>query len=772
MVKGASVRVNKETSGLRFSVWYGDLIDAALRQTYSTDLYEYKLYIEVQRTGTNSSGKTYSKTWIGVSVKDATTVSDFDKEWDDNLNTYQAFSAALNFGGLTATQFAQAKAWEITSKAFVVLSGIAGTEVEEQKFYFDAQENDNVRSMQAVANAAIVAGENPEFINQLEGMPFVDTTVVSNPLESGVIETAEGAVNSLPAFGINKATAIYFGAKKLHNAYLANGRVYVDVNEITSLEKGDRSFVSIFSTDGKIYNVPFVYADKAIRTSSDFKLFYAADGTTISGYYAMANDIKLDGTWTGNTCGSDSPRRFAGTFDGNGHFAEIALKRYGIFGTIGGTSTNPAVIKDAAFIVKQVSVVDFAYASILAYRLVNATVSNCYFEYDLPEGTKIDTAYYGWGQSCGLGIYATPAVEVRFNNVIINTSKVETECKTYEQPFSFGSIATKADSSSSGAYVTKTTDVYVISTNKYMSYFADVTASNNQVSSFNGIRYAWFASNDTEAYEQCEVAENGGKSRLAGTKRYDNFTAFADDAENNNYSSFDAKIWNTTKGYPEFNSITEQVQEEYVKANTQISIGGSTTATEVSLEKGTDKSSTSIIATYNGNTYMPIDVASADSNIVSVENNVITAVEFGTTTVSAYFFIEGIAVEKTFTINVDGPVLTAELRYSTLTNELFVANNKFAISSIKSIVNYGDEQIVYYANGELTSAVIKNYTNEELEDITTKVVVELEDGLEYIGSLVSYTMVINEDTDLDLFNEANYATYSAEGHAYAPAYDG
>ncbi|MBO5714264.1 MAG: hypothetical protein J6R83_02445, partial [Clostridia bacterium] len=263
-----------------------------------------------------------------------------------------------------------------------------------------------------------------------------------------------------------------------------------DKNDLAEVTKK----VVVFLEDGSNYSIELVSYTKVLTTSKDFEVFYTTESSgVISGYYIMANDIYLDGTWSGNGVKStDNPHKFTGVFDGNGHFAEIALKRYGIFGTIVGTSAQRVEIKDAAFIVKQLGVKDFAYASILAYRMNYATVSNCYFEYDLPEGTKIDTGYYGWGQSSGLGIYATTAVEVRFNNVIIDTSKVETECVTYEQPFSFGSIATKADCSSSGAYLTKTTDVYVISTNKYMSYYADVTASSGKVTAFNGIKYAWF----------------------------------------------------------------------------------------------------------------------------------------------------------------------------------------------------------------------------------------------------------------------------------------
>ena len=479
-----------------------------------------------------------------------------------------------------------------------------------------------------------------------------------------------------------------------------------DKNDLAEVTKK----VVVFLEDGSNYSIELVSYTKVLTTSKDFEVFYTTESSgVISGYYIMANDIYLDGTWSGNGVKStDNPHKFTGVFDGNGHFAEIALKRYGIFGTIVGTSAQRVEIKDAAFIVKQLGVKDFAYASILAYRMNYATVSNCYFEYDLPEGTKIDTGYYGWGQSSGLGIYAHCQVEVRFNNVIIDTSKVETECVTYEQPFSFGSIAIKADSSSGGAYLTRTADVYVISTNKYMSYYADVTASSGKVTAFNGIKYAWFASNDTEAYDACEVT--GVKSKLSGTKRYDNYTAFAAD-EANSFANF-GDVWTFSKGYPEFPAVAEYKRLNNINNNTEFYLGGSTEATEATLEIGTDNISINAYASLDGKTYIP--TLTTDSAVVSVENGTITAVEMGTAIVTATYDVEGVEFVKTYTIKVSIPVLTAELRYSTMTNELFVEDNKVSLADIRTIANAENNQVVYYADGAVTSDINANYTTNLL----------------------------------------------------------
>ncbi|MBO5714173.1 MAG: hypothetical protein J6R83_01970, partial [Clostridia bacterium] len=285
-----------------------------------------------------------------------------------------------------------------------------------------------------------------------------------------------------------------------------------------------RTQVIVTFADGGLAKTNLVSYTKIINEDDDFKAFKGEAGQTIKGYFIMINDVELDGSWTGNTCPSSNGHTFGGIFDGQGHVAEIALDYYGIFGRISG-----ATIMNTAFIVKQIGNVDFAYASILAYTIASSTVQDCYFAYDLPEGTTIDVSYYGWGQSSGLGIYANAGNQVKLTNVVVDTSKVEMVCETYAQPYAFGSLTAKAQHSFSGVgggtWQPVTSNVYVLSSNKYLGYMASVSTSGNTINEFKGIKTAFFASNDITAYQDCVVTVDGKKVMLATTYRYDNMAS-------------------------------------------------------------------------------------------------------------------------------------------------------------------------------------------------------------------------------------------------------
>ncbi|MBR1983533.1 MAG: DUF4838 domain-containing protein [Clostridia bacterium] len=274
-------------------------------------------------------------------------------------------------------------------------------------------------------------------------------------------------------------------------------------------------------SDGSKYAIDMVCYTKIITKSSDFLVFNGNSGEEINGYFIVENDVKLDDTWSGNIADNNSPHVFKGLFDGQGHTVEIALKKYGIFG-----STDGAEIKNTAFIVKELGAKTFAYASTLAYQMSNTTVSDCYFKYDLPSETTIDIGYYGYGQSSGLGLYATPGDQVKLTNVVIDTSKVKTSCDANSQPYAYGSIVSKARTNSTGvgggAWQPETNNVYVFSADKYLGYYASVTATSNTISSFNGIQCALFASNDITFYRNC-IAET--KALIDGTYRYDSMAS-------------------------------------------------------------------------------------------------------------------------------------------------------------------------------------------------------------------------------------------------------
>ncbi|MBO5713815.1 MAG: hypothetical protein J6R83_00110, partial [Clostridia bacterium] len=505
--------------------------------------------------------------------------------------------------------------------------------------------------------------------------------------------------------------------------------------------------------DGTQYAIDIVSYTKILTKSSDFALFHSTSGATISGYYIMNNDTMLDGSWNGNSSQSAGVGKvkFTGVFDGNGYVAEIALDSFGVFGVVDG-----GTIKNTAFIVKSIGNKDFAYATILAQSLTNTTVSDCYFEYDLPAGTTVDYSYYGYGHSAGIGLYNASGVSVKFNNVIINTSKLVMTTGSYSQPFAYGALKSKADNSQYPAYITKTTNTYVISANKYISYYADVLAKDNAITQFLGDKYVWFAANDTDAFEAYNDQVGTIKKLISGTKRYDNETAFAADAENNDYTSFNANIWDTTKGYPVFKTLPAYQLVSDINKSAEYYIGGSN-GYEVNLEN-TNSTGLTVYATYGGETYLPEFEVKSGANLITITENVIKPVAnaMGTVELKATYDIEGVIVEKTYTISVTLEQLNGNIMFSTIDNEgagriYFPEDNRLDGENIKSVYDLDDSSIVYF-DGEITTEIPKNTDSSDLTNYTKTVIVELEDGTIYSTKLISYTKVLTTAEDLLIFN--------------------
>ena len=527
--------------------------------------------------------------------------------------------------------------------------------------------------------------------------------------------------------------------------YYENGAVTnqlpknVDSKDLTDYYKT----VVVTMEDGTVYSTTLGSYTKVLTKSADFAIFRGADESEVKGYYILANDIMLDGTWEGNTGTNGKTHKFTGTFDGNGHIAEIALKNYGIFGTL-----SEATVKNTAFVVKQIGGKNLAYTSILAYQIVNTTVSDCYFAYDLPTGTSIDVGYYGFGQTSGFGLYTFDGVGVKLNNVIIDNSNVE--LANVDNAYAYGAI--KAKTSPTTAYVPKATDVYVISTDKYMSYLANVAAEGNTITAHNGIMHAWFAENDTEAFNACTVS--GTKLTVTGVKRYDSMTALAS-AQGNEYGTFISNVWDLTKGYPVYKGVPEYQLVSDINKTAEYYIGGSKDAYQVSIEN-TNTTGVSLYANYATQTYKPTLTLLTGEGVVTVDdvNDVILPVANakGTAEVKAVYDIEGITVVKTYTITVTLELLNGNIMYSTKDDKIyFPEDSKLEGNTIASITDINDST-VYYENSADTDAMPKNNDSNDLTDYTKTVVVTMSDGTVYSTTLISYTKVITEASELLMFN--------------------
>ncbi|MBR6737586.1 MAG: hypothetical protein IKL82_04395 [Clostridia bacterium] len=134
--------------------------------------------------------------------------------------------------------------------------------------------------------------------------------------------------------------------------------------------------------DNVVYKITFTLADKVITTAEEFAQTFQVDRANVEGYYALGNDIDLEGVnFTPSykdTAGVAGSHGLTGTFDGRGY----AIKNFkfynnnstvGIFGNVHGGA-----------VIKNLAVTDFwdnGYAwtaLIIASKISNATVENVY----------------------------------------------------------------------------------------------------------------------------------------------------------------------------------------------------------------------------------------------------------------------------------------------------------------------------------------------------------------------------------------------------------
>lgn len=120
------------------------------------------------------------------------------------------------------------------------------------------------------------------------------------------------------------------------------------VTGFSGLTAGTTYMVVLETSAYKLTCTDVVYADKVIRTKEDLNAV-RYNGTNITGYYALANDIMDYGAVTSlNSPAWDASKGFLGTFDGRGHKIDgldFTNSKNGFFGSIG----TGACVKDFTF---------------------------------------------------------------------------------------------------------------------------------------------------------------------------------------------------------------------------------------------------------------------------------------------------------------------------------------------------------------------------------------------------------------------------------------
>ncbi|MBQ8657840.1 MAG: hypothetical protein IJ506_01785 [Clostridia bacterium] len=247
--------------------------------------------------------------------------------------------------------------------------------------------------------------------------------------------------------------------------------------------------------------------------------------TTITGSYALANDITVD-EWThvslGDLSAVASSTSFNGVFDGNGYTLTFPQRAYGLFGNIGST----AIVKNVCFkITARSSINDVDLnpntnkGGLLGVSSAG-TFENIYVEVS------------GTANRNGIGLFGSLLTTSSLKNVVVDYGET---------------------------YLLGTNGITVWGTKGYLTCSSQTpmdgaVLSNVYVIGENGTKYL-HERGGSHKYTPKVVAENeyggaeSGEIVVVGVRRYDSQAKLIAD-ESADLTGFDATYWDTTNGAP------------------------------------------------------------------------------------------------------------------------------------------------------------------------------------------------------------------------------
>ena len=337
MQDGAAVRTTSDELGIRFSATITEDYWTALQAEYGVDA-TYSFY-SIVTDGTTPITKAYEGVVPTFEEEDTYTFYSTIVYKTEDLIANGLLEAACNLSLSARTYIDITKAGE-TDVITLAASGETGE-----------------RNMKAVANAAVLAGNDDEDLlnyftvanrsDAFEGYVFQD--------DSGIIE-----MKNLPDLSEATDIEVYFGAEKVDATY-ADGVISFDGADLAD-DKTD-AYVSVFTADG-------VYSSK-VRSALKITQENVADLLSLSGNETvyLAEDVSLAGiAW-------DSQVTFTGTLDGGNHAIKdltTVSSSGGFFRVFSGT------IKNVAF----TNVTLVAGSAVIAFRggETTSTVENVFIQ--------------------------------------------------------------------------------------------------------------------------------------------------------------------------------------------------------------------------------------------------------------------------------------------------------------------------------------------------------------------------------------------------------
>lgn len=270
MEAGASVRIDGK-AGVRFQAYLSADKYAELIETPQQEGKDVKIYAVANRSDTGATlGATNAvRQEVSLPLPDE--------------NGGYTLQARVTYDELAADTIKKASAVEISARYYIVTDG-------EEQSAVAAEENDNSRSMRAVANAALTKGDVTE--NAVENY-LGKVTEVS---DAGKMYVSDMQTIDLSGVIGNDVSAVYdtayFGAKKVGTV----AKNKVSLNTPVKAEIGEEFPLTLMDSENNVLNTSFVYGYTTISGSVQ-----GASGTvtaTTAGGKSFAGEITDENAYT------------------------------------------------------------------------------------------------------------------------------------------------------------------------------------------------------------------------------------------------------------------------------------------------------------------------------------------------------------------------------------------------------------------------------------------------------------------------------------------
>ena len=314
MQTGASIRTTPESSGMRWIT------------TVSESWYNAKV----------PSG---AKAEFGTFVTSADNVSSIE-ELDENFNKEKkdivcpskakfeegefTYYSSVIYNKVATEKQKEAYAEELIARSYVRYS----TDNGSSWTYVYADTEDSLRCIRVVAATTILDEEGFASLTD-EEKSAVQSYVgenAGNLVEDGYLERADG-----DTFDPSSYDAVYENYKEISEAK-------------TEFALGEHCDYLFFNANGNFATACFQYVDKAAKNEAEFQqIFCASEAVTIEeAYYAIGDDITLEGTWK-------NMMTFTGILDGDGHtISGLSVnKNTGLFAAVSDATIKNLSVKDA-----------------------------------------------------------------------------------------------------------------------------------------------------------------------------------------------------------------------------------------------------------------------------------------------------------------------------------------------------------------------------------------------------------------------------------------